>query len=102
MDFLLFKTFISKYILIAFYYIGVFVIPFIAWLIAFKIAKRFPFLKEQIKKNQQLIWQNLPTKYKILITLCFFICFIFMQIFWRMMIEFLVAYMQIRDALVVK
>ncbi|HIP51741.1 MAG TPA: DUF4282 domain-containing protein [Campylobacterales bacterium] len=39
-------------------------------------------------------------KYKVLFVVLLVMMFLFMQILWRMMFEFLIAYMQIREALV--
>jgi hypothetical protein len=89
-DFLSFKTFISSYMLFVFYYLGAVVVPMIAYIFAKKIYK-YP--KETIKNT-------LPLDYKIKIAVFSIILFIFMEILWRMMFEFLLAFLQMRDALV--
>ena len=89
-DFLSFKTFISSYMLFVFYYLGAVVVPMIAYIFAKKIYK-YP--KETIKNT-------LPLDYKIKIAVFSIILYIFMEILWRMMFEFLLAFLQMRDALV--
>ena len=46
-----------------------------------------------------MIWQSLNKKQQIKLVTLFIFCFLFMELFWRMLFEFLIAYMQIRDAL---
>ena len=89
-DFLSFKTFISSYMLFVFYYLGAVVVPMIAYIFAKKI---YQYPKETIKNT-------LPLDYKIKIAVFSIILFIFMEILWRMMFEFLLAFLQMRDALV--
>ena len=89
-DFLNFKTFVSPYMLFTFYYLGAIVAPITAYIFAKKIYK-YP--KETIKNT-------LPLDYKIKIAVFSIILFIFMEILWRMMFEFLLAFLQMRDALV--
>ncbi len=82
LNFLSFKTMISKELLFIFYYLGALVVP----LFIYKYTKYF-------YKSMQ---QTMP---KIL-TL-FIVLFVFMELLWRMLFEFLIAFLQIRDALVV-
>lgn len=92
MDFLTFKSFISPSLLIIFYYIGAIVIPIILFYKKQKLLQNINFLNNIYNS----IKKQLPNKIKIY--LIFF--FIFLEILWRMMFEFLIAYMQIRDSLV--
>jgi hypothetical protein len=96
-DFLTFKTFISPTILTMMYSFGFFVMPLFAWLVMSKVKKYIP---SQIIdfKNQTFSKMRLEDKMKvILFALLMLLC---MEICWRMMFEFLIAYMQIHDALV--
>jgi len=94
-EFLIFKFFISSYVLVAFYYIGAVFIPFISWIIFFKYLR-----KTSLYKNAKSNFNYLPLRYKILFSTLFILMFICMEICWRVMIEFLLAYIQIRDVLV--
>ena len=96
-DFLTFKTFISPTVLIIMYSIGLFVMPLFAWYVVTKIKKYIP--SEVIHlKNRAFSQMRLQDKVKvILFALLMLLC---MEICWRMMFEFLIAYMQMHDALV--
>jgi len=80
-DIITFKTMISGPMLFIFYYLGAIIVPFIIFLYTKNIYKP--------------VQKNAPKVFMIFITM-----FIFMEIFWRMMFEFLIAFLQIRDALV--
>jgi len=89
-DILSFKTFISPYMLYIFYYIGAVLVPLIMLRYSYKI---YTFLGIDINKI-------LPKEYKLKVYTISILMFIFLEILWRMMFEFLLAYLQIRDALV--
>ena len=89
-DFLSFKSFISPYMLFVFYYIGAILVPFLC----FKYAKRFYMY---ISSNIENI---IPNEYKLKVFFVSIGMFIFLEILWRMMFEYLIAFLQIRDALV--
>ncbi|MCW8953871.1 MAG: DUF4282 domain-containing protein [Sulfurimonas sp.] len=89
-DILSFKTFISSYILYALYYIGAAFVPFIC----------FKYTNQIYKYPKNSIDKIIPKKYKFKVFVFFLSIFIFLEILWRMMFEFLIAYLQIRDSLV--
>jgi len=97
-DFLTFKSFISIDILIFFYYIGAIVIPIALYksknylIINFKIFDMF-------NKLLLKLFNLLDAKDKLSIKISLFVLFIFMEIFWRMMFEMIIAYFQMRDYL---
>jgi len=96
-DFLTFKTFISPTVLTIMYSFGLFIMPLFAWFVMSKVKKYIP---SQIMdlKNQAFSQMRRQDKVKmILFALLMLLC---MEICWRMMFEFLIAYMQMRDALV--
>ena len=96
MEFLTFKSFISINVLIAFYYLGAFVLPIFLIFISRWIVIKFKILQD----TTNFLWSKLNKKQKVKIIFVFTICFLFMELFWRMLFEFLIAYIQIRDALV--
>jgi len=96
-DFLTFKTFISPSILTMMYLFGVFVMPFLLWRIFKKAEAYFPKTLQQFSHKA---WQTLSVEEKIKLIFLFFAMLLCMEICWRMMFEFLIAYMQIREALV--
>jgi uncharacterized BrkB/YihY/UPF0761 family membrane protein len=96
-DFLTFKTFISPTVLTIMYSFGLFIMPIFAWFVISKVKKYIP---SQIIdfKNKAFSQMRLQNKVKvILFALLMLLC---MEICWRMMFEFLIAYMQMHDVLV--
>jgi hypothetical protein len=81
LDIITFKTMISKQMLFIFYYIGAILVP----ILIYKYTKS---IYTPLKNNAPKIF------------VLFLSMFIFMEILWRMMFEFLIAFLQIRDALV--
>lgn len=81
LDLLTFKTLISKQMLFIFYYIGAILVPLLVYKYTSQIYKP---MKNKAPK----------------IFILFIGLFVFMEILWRMMFEFLIAFLQIRDALV--
>lgn len=100
MDFLSFKYFISIPALIGFYYMGAVIMPVFLWVASIWLVKKYQFIGTLHKKSKEAFLNFLNTKQKILFITLFLTAFLFMQLFWRMLFEFLIAYIQIRDALV--
>ena len=100
MDFLTFKSFISPTILVVFYYMGAIVMPFFVWFTSRWLMKKILFLEQSYEKSKKLVLATVNLKYKVLFGLFFLMIFLFMELLWRMMFEFLIAYMQIWEALV--
>jgi hypothetical protein len=90
-DFLTFKTFISLDVLIIMYYLGALGVPITIWLLARWLKDKFCTPKEKAESKG-----SLQTK----LIFIFLAIFIAMEIFWRVMFEFLIAYFQMRDVLV--
>ena len=99
MDFITFKSFISIPVLIVFYYIGAIILPVGIWLFSTWLIKKYKFIDDAHKKGKELIWGLLNKKQRIMLVAIFVSIFLFMELFWRMLFEFLIAYMQMRDAL---
>ena len=99
MDFLTFKSFISTEVLIIFYYIGAVILPVGAWFLATWLLRRYSFAEATYKKGKETIWKSLNIKQQTMLVIFFISFFLFMELFWRMLFEFLIAYMQMRDAL---
>jgi len=88
-DFLLFKKLISIETLIFFYYVGAIVFPFFMFYMYKKNSKNF-FWKKFIKLNNE-------TPYAEKSKLFFVISLLFAELFWRLLFEFLISYIQVRD-----
>ena len=99
MDFLTFKSFISTEVLIIFYYIGALILPVAIWLLFVWLIRKYELVSNAYESGKGIIWESLGTRQKIKVIVLFVCAFLFMELFWRMLFEFLIAYMQIRDAL---
>ncbi len=99
-DFLSFNTFISIPVLITFYYLGAVVMPLSLWFFTRWIMKKFSLIKNIQEVGRAFVWRSLSVKQKILFILLFNFLFVFMELMWRVMFEYIIAYMQMRDALV--
>ena len=100
MDFLTFKSFISTDALIVFYYIGAIILPVVIWYMINWLVRKYAFLDDALKEGKIAFFYVLSKRQRIKLTIIFFTIFLFLELFWRMLFEFLIAYMQIRDALV--
>ena len=99
MDFLTFKSFISIEVLILFYYLGALILPVAVWLLLIFLIRKYQLMTIVYKNIKERLWQSLSIKQKMQIIAFFLVLFLFMELFWRMLFEFLIAYLQIRDAL---
>lgn len=100
MDFLTFKRFISIDALIAFYYLGAVILPFAAWFLVVWLANKYKVVRSAYELGKETFWHSLTLKQKSWLLLFFLAAFVFAELFWRMLFEFLIAFMQMRDALV--
>jgi len=96
-DFLTFNTFITPSLLILMYYVGAVLIPILSWYLAVWIHKNYlsevsGLVKEEIKRRTTV-------KQRLYTIIVFVLCFLCMEIFWRMMFEFFIAYFDMHDAL---
>ena len=99
MDFLIFKSFISTEVLIIFYYLGSLILPIGMWILLTWLIQKYKLFNSAYESGKELIWKSFNRKQKTKLLVIFATAFLFMELFWRMLFEFLIAYMQIRDAL---
>jgi len=90
-DFLSFKTFISLDVLVVLYYLGALGVPLGGWFMARWLKNKFCTSEDEAKTKGAF-----PTK----LILIFLAMFVLMEVFWRVMFEFLIAYFQMRDVMV--
>jgi len=83
-DFLSFEYFITPQILIVFYYMGVFFLPFIVW---------------KYRKKLTSFYQSSEYENKLIVLLILIFIFCMMQLFWRMMFEMMIGYFDIHNYL---
>ena len=98
-DFLSFKTFISIDALIIFYYIGAIFLPIAVWLSMMGLVRKYQIISRVYKLGKETLWGMLSYQQKSVLLLFFVFLFFLMELFWRMIFEFLIAYMQMREAL---
>jgi len=98
-DYLTFRSMIGIPVLIVFYYIGALVLPAVAWLAARWLSKRMGRLAELHRQGRAWLWSSLSGRQRLLVILLFVLMFLFMELIWRLMFEYLIAFMQMRDAL---
>lgn len=88
-DFLTFQTFITPTLLILMYYVGAVLIPLFSW-----------YLERWIKTVYKTEIETYTTFKKRFIGYTVFLIFFFcMEILWRVMFEFFIAYFDMHDAL---
>lgn len=90
-DFLRFKSFISLDVLIFIYYLGALGLPVFGWTVTVWIKKKLWYSDDK---------RATKGKYQTYFIFIFLLSFVFMEIFWRVMFEFLIAYFQMRDVIV--
>ncbi len=91
LDFLSFKSFISLDVLIVIYYLGALGVPFFGWYLSRWIRSKL------MHENEKSLSKS---KYQTYLIFLFIIFFLLLELFWRVMFEFLIAYFQMRDVLV--
>ena len=96
-EFLTFETFITPALLIIIYYIGAIIIPIVSWYLVHWI-KRVYFSKKDAK-SKEYVEVEITSRQRFIVYTIFFISFLCMEIFWRMMFEFFIAYFDMHDAL---
>jgi len=92
-EFLTFKTFITPTLLIVFYYMGAILIPLLSYMVSRWLLSKY--LQDVTNKAKAY----LTSKQRITLLLLSVFFFLGMEIFWRMMFEFFIAYFDMHDAL---
>lgn len=92
-DFLTFQTFITPTLLLIIYYVGALVIPLLCWY--FTLWAKKAYLSE-VSENIKL---RTTAKQRFMLFMIFFITLLCMEIFWRVIFEFFIAYFDMHDAL---
>ncbi|MCP4075776.1 MAG: DUF4282 domain-containing protein [Gammaproteobacteria bacterium] len=111
-DFLDFRLFISPVFLFVFYYLGALVMPLAGWKLAIRVKQKYWLVTDAVESGKNAIHEIdsvdprtfdmkvLSFSEKLRFSVVAVIFFVLLEIMWRMMFEFLMAYFQIRDALV--
>ncbi len=96
-DFLTFQTFITPTLLIVMYYIGALLIPIVSWYLARWIKRSY--FSEVSGVIKEEIHTRTTSKQRFIVLLSFLLCFLCMEIFWRVLFEFFIAYFDMHNAL---
>ncbi len=99
-EFLLFRRMISIHALLVFYYLGAVGIPLVAWIMLVYLNRRFGVVKQALENGKTWYVANIPAKYRLRMLVIYLAMFLMLELFWRMMFEYLIAFMQMRNALV--
>jgi len=99
-DFATFRTFITPGILVVCYYVGAVLMPLAALVFWLWLRRRYPVLQELFATGIDAANSVLTRRQKIGIGAAMAVCFFFAEIAWRMMFETMIAYFQMREALV--
>jgi hypothetical protein len=97
-DFLSFRSFVSPGILKVAYFTGAFVVPLLVWVLLWQAGRKFPRLLGMPATKG---YNALGTKGKVRLITFFALLVVVTELLWRMAIEYLIAYLQIRDALMI-
>ena len=73
--------------------------PIGIWLLLTWLLHKYRLLNMAYENRKEIIWKSLNRKQQTKLIAFFVTTFLFMELFWRMFFEFLIAYMQMRDAL---
>lgn len=96
-EFLTFDTFITPALLIIIYYIGAIIIPIVSWYLVHWI--KTVYFSKKDTKSKAYVTVPITSRQRFVVYTIFFISFLCMEIFWRMMFEFFIAYFDMHDAL---
>lgn len=95
LDFLSFRRYVSPYALLVFYYLGAVLMPLAIVFFWLWLKRRFPMLVEARRQVDSLGRNYLSLMQRVGLLLACVFCFLFAELFWRMMFEFMIAYFHI-------
>jgi len=100
-DFLAFRSFVSPLALPVFYYLGAVAMPLLAWILAARLGRRYALVAQTAQTLRGLMAALTRPRDRWRVVALTAGLFLFLELLWRMMFEFLIAYLQIRDALLI-
>ena len=74
--------------------------PLLIWQFISWMRRRFSVVDDGVQIKKSMLNETLSLKQRVLFLIFFMFLFVMAELFWRMLFEFLIAYLQIRDALV--
>lgn len=97
--YLTFRSFISTHVLVVLYYIGALGVPIGSWFFALWIKRKYLLVSDIYESSKKMIFSVTKTKDRMLFYVLFALLVFCMEIIWRMVFEFLIAYFQMRNVL---
>jgi len=94
-DFFNFDIFISPFILKILYFLGAIFLPALAWLALKKIRRRYPKINAHFSAAESAT----GTRFHLLMLMAFTFALICTETLWRVIFEYLIAYLQMREAI---
>ena len=101
MDFLSFRYFISFPVLLACYYLGVVGIPLMSWYVTLWVKRKHWIVSDPVERSSQQTLEHRKHGDKAAFMALLLFLFLSMEIIWRVIFEFLIAYLQMRSALMI-
>ena len=98
-DYFSFKSFISLDILRVCYALGAVVMPAAGWTSWLWVKRRYQWVDTAYGEGTSWLRHLTSPDQRLLLYAMFILFFVFAEIVWRMMFEYLIAYLQIRDVL---
>lgn len=97
-DFFAFRTFVSLDVLRVVYALGAIGMPMLAWAVWLWLD-RFALWRSMRGVSASAVRRVVPKRWRVISVLLFLLCFFCMELMWRMMFEFIIAYLQMHEAL---
>ncbi|MGB0720850.1 MAG: DUF4282 domain-containing protein [Gammaproteobacteria bacterium] len=98
-DFLMFRATISEHALIVFYYLGALGVPFVSAWVAIRLARHWQAIRERLTIEADQTLPQLPARYRRRAWAAGIVMFLLMELGWRMLFEYLIAFMHMHEAL---
>lgn len=95
LDFLSFRRYVSPYALLVFYYLGAVVMPLAMIFLWIWLKRRYQWLDRAQRQMDSAGKDYLSSLQRVGLVLACVFCFLFAELFWRMMFEFMIAYFHI-------
>ena len=99
-DFVSFRVLISPAVLVVFYYMGALVVPLLIFVFARGSARAAKRMLDGQTVAQLQDAVRISRKSGVRLLLLSLLAFLMLELFWRMLFEFLIAYFQMHNALV--
>lgn len=93
-DFLTLKLLVTPYLLLSVYWFGAFVAPIVGWVLALMVCRT-----QFVTDTMGIVYDYVPSQVKLFTFTVFLMIFFSLELFWRLLFEFLIAYYNIHDAL---